>query len=215
MIDDIIGVIGMVKDKFEYFVDVFGGSGRVAISIPPEWNKSIIYNDIDLRMYRLIKFLQKEYAEFISKSPAMIPHKKLFEEIKKKIAHTDLELLYLSLHSFNGSMENFVTVSDKDRVSLNCSAYKRLTCLNLDFRELFKIFENYDNVFYYLDPPYLKEQRYKYGFTLKDFHDLKDLLFNTSNYWLMNHTVDEKIIEIFGAPNFIKTYKTYAQRGGL
>jgi len=227
MLDDIFNLVKKLYDekKITAFVDVFAGSGNVVLNVPKEWKVNKVYNDIDLRLYNLLKVLKDEdkRKRLFDMLDWSLPHRKLFEEAKQQTEFKDdvemaYNYLYRHFYSFNANDNSFrVEIklirdqyhSQLDLLKNNFFAIKYLTIENLDYKELIKKYDS-KTTFFYLDPPYLKGGKtYDHNFNLKDFQELHDILKNIKGYWLMNESKADfpKIIKIFGKPKMIKKYK--------
>jgi len=225
MLDDIFNKVSeLYPNKITAFVDVFGGSGSVALNVPSEWKINTLYNDIDLRLYNLLNVLKdddkrKRLFDMLDWS---LPHRKIFEETKQRTEFKDdvemvYNYLYVHFNSFGGDDSSYGVAVNTirnyyqeqiDLLKRNFFAVKYLRIECLDYK---KLIEKYDGAkaFFYLDPPYLKRgASYKFGFTLKDFQEMHDILINIKGYWLMNESgVDfPEIIKIFGEPQMVKEY---------
>jgi len=225
LLDDIFNKVSeLYPDKIAAFVDVFGGSGTVILNMPPEWKVNKIYNDIDLRLYNLLKVLQDENKRkrLFDMLDWSLPHRKIFDELKQQTEFKDdVEMayayLYMHFNGFNGYDSNYgikIKVSDDffhSQINLlkhNFFAVKYLRIECLDYKELIKKYDS-TTTFFYLDPPYLKKgTNYEFSFTLKDFQEMHDILKNIKGYWLMNEGERDfpEIIKIFGEPQIIKEY---------
>jgi len=225
MLDDIYRVINQVRGKITCFVDVFGGSGAVALNLPFKPNV-VVYNDLDEYLYKTFKVIQDDELrkKLLEKLETAFSHRKVFEDFKedyfnnKKLddVETAFRVIYLCQSSYSGGMESFKVIIKERRNSLEQSinpiknfgnVIKNWIIENLDFRE---VIEKYDSptTFFYLDPPYLTSgTNYKFGdWGIGSFKDLKKLCDNMQGMWLMNESeVDfEEIIKIFGQPKFTK-----------
>ena len=228
LIPDIIKEMAncMRTNEINCIVDVFGGSAQVILSVPQEWKVNRVYNDIDSRLFKVLKVLQDknkrdEVIDFLSWS---LRSREEFNEFKNcnfddlDDVETAKRYLYLTATCFNGDLGSFGVFrnsnEDKFREIINLitknAGYlqKYLTIENLDFRELIKKYADAHTLFY-LDPPYLKAgKKYKYSFDINDFKDLKSCLDSAGSKWLMNESeVDfPQIKEIFGEPAYVKSY---------
>lgn|SRR4030067_3348247 len=212
MMPEIIKIVGHVINNCSCFVDVFGGSARVVISLPHEWKIKKVYNDKDKNIYRIIKFLSNIKNNDVNKF--LVLHSDYFNELKDKFLQnndslTDFELFYLQFFSFNGKFTSISRAIRDRRFEIDWKVYKNLECENMDFIDLINFYDS-EATFFYLDPPYLVEQDYKVGFKEQDFINLKEKLDNIKGFWLMNHTKDETIERIFGQPKFWKEYTNFA-----
>jgi DNA adenine methylase len=226
MLKDIYNTIPPLRDKISCFVDVFGGSGVVALNLPFKVNY-IIYNDLDKWLYTTFKVIQddEKRKKLIEKLELAFRHREIFNEFKESYEKEenleDIEIafryIYLTQTSYGGSINSFRTnkKSGGDYLNQPITPLKQFTYLlknwiieNLDFRDLIKKYDS-KTTFFYLDPPYLTGGKsYKFNFTIKDFKDLKDLCDNIEGYYLLNESERDfdKVKEIFGEPKFVKSY---------
>jgi len=228
LLDDIFNkVYELYPDRMTTFVDVFGGAGNIILNVPFEWKINRIYNDIDLRLYNLLKVLKDEEKRkrLFDMLDWSLPHRKLFEDAKQQTEFKDdVEMAYNYLYrhfcSFNGGDNSYgISVnslrnnyhSQIDRLKHNFFAVKYLRIECLDYKELIKKYDS-PTAFFYLDPPYLKSgSHYEFDFTIKDFQEMHDILMNIKGYWLMNESERDfpEIIKIFGEPQMVKEYKIH------
>jgi len=227
MLDDIFSLVKKLYDekKITAFVDVFGGAGNVVLNVPKNWNVNKIYNDIDLRLYNLLKVLKDEEKRkrLFDMFDWLLPHRKIFEDLKQQTEFKDdVEMAYNYLYrhfcSFNANDNSFrISIkisrnnfhSQLDLLKNNFFEVKYLIIENLNYKDLIKKYDS-PTTFFYLDPPYLKGGKtYKSNFTLKDFQELDDILMNIKGYWLMNESETDfpEIIKIFGKPKMVKKYR--------
>lgn len=224
LIKDILAIVGPIHDKIQCYVDVFGGSGRVLLNIPLEWGGVRVYNDLDKRLYRLMKALQDERqrAEIIERLELSLHSRALFEEYRAKNEDeiTPFEYLYVIINSFHGLGRSFaIRVQGGPRSHIDqtiqnikrAAKYLRLWVIeNLDFRDLIKKYDR-PTTFFYLDPPYLSNGRYKYRFTMQDLQDLHSLCANMKGFYLLNESeVDfDAVSGVFGPPQLVKETTSY------
>jgi DNA adenine methylase len=227
VLKDIYKVILPLKDKITCFVDVFGGSGVVALNLPFK-PKNIVYNDLDKWLYTTFKVIQDEEkrAKLIEKLEYAFKHRDVFNEFKesheKEENLDDVEIafrtIYLAQASYNGDMSSYsFSIGEYRKVNEVVYPISRLkfgyllknwTIENLDFRELIKKYDS-KTTFFYLDPPYLTgSKHYKLNFTIKDMEDLKQICDNLQGYYLLNESNRdfEEVKKLFGEPKFVKKY---------
>jgi len=229
MLDDIFNkVYELYPDRITAFVDVFGGSGSVVLNVPREWKINKVYNDIDLRLYNLLNVLRddEKRKRLFDMLDWSMPHRKIFEDLKQQTEFKDnVEMAYNYLYkhfcSFNADDISFridtKSLKDKYKSQVNLLKHNFIEIKNLiieclDYKELIKKYDG-PTTFFYLDPPYLKGgTSYKFGFTIKDFQEMHDILTNIKGYWLMNESEIDfpEIIKIFGEPQMVKEYPNHA-----
>jgi site-specific DNA-adenine methylase len=215
-------------------VDVFGGAGNVIFNIPKEWKVTRVYNDLDKRLYTTIKVMTDANKRMTLLD--MVEHtmnsRDLFEECKEFFKSDlsdkgDIEIAYHfivgSLLSFNGNMKNYAQnkyfghvqaiggYSQKLKKSWDVLRLNYIV-ENLPFEKLIEK-NNRNDIFLYLDPPYLKGGRnYKLSFNKEDFYRLAECLKTFKGKWMLNESeVDFPFIEeVFGKPYFTKSYVSFA-----
>jgi DNA adenine methylase len=227
LLKDIYNVILPLRDKITCFVDVFGGSGVVALNLPFKSNV-IVYNDLDKWLYTTFKVIQNEEKrnKLIEKLEYAFKHRDIFNEFKESYKKEenleDVEIafrfIYLVQSSYNGDMSSYgITISEYRRVNEIIYPIHNLKLgyllkgwiiENLDFKELMKKYDS-ETTFFYLDPPYLTGGKdYRLKFSIKDMEDLKQICDNLKGYYLLNESDKdfEEIKKLFGEPKFTKRY---------
>ena len=187
------------------FVEVFGGSGVASYAVAKELRrkfKVVIYNDIDEELVNFFRVLREKPHELV-RLLALIPYARGERERCYLLAETgeirrlsDVEraaawflLLRLSVNAIAVSPSAFRTSAVRDVAGqLNnvvaaipefAKVWKRVQVEKLDFRKCIERFDTPRTLFY-CDPPHLplghRRELYRYGFTVKDMHDLIKLL---------------------------------------
>ncbi|MEM0155900.1 MAG: DNA adenine methylase [Thermoplasmataceae archaeon] len=221
------------------FVDVFGGSGTMALNLP---TKRIVYNDINLRLVEMFRSIQlnpeviyaglkreiakldvgHKYVRYYisSETVGVVNNRKSIHESEIKRA---LDTILTYSKSFGGEGETYATSHEKSVVPYlaktigefgKISERVRLWTLeDLDFREIIRKYDSSGTLFY-LDPPYPGKRWYEASFSDIDYRDLSAALGSIEGNYVMNlDRVDDNLLEIFGFPTFTKTYgKTDMQR---
>lgn len=234
LLNDIYRLIEAIRDKVSCFVDVFGGSGVVALNLPFKF-KVVVYNDIDLNLYKTFKVLQnKELREkLIEKLEYSFIHREIFEEFKESLNNEnnnldDVEIafrfIYVANNSINGDMISF-TISkglrgteSRMRTILAIKKFQNVIdkwiVENRDFEDVMNRYDSERTIFY-LDPPYIERKKYRHLFKDEDYYRLKKKLEEIKGFYILNHTADIEAINIFGKPNFIKSYRNYFNLQGI
>ncbi len=226
MMEDIVDSISPLffKHKIKCVVDVFGGSGKFLLNIPLEWNISKVYNDIDKRLSIVFKTLQDETKRniIIEKLEWSLQSRQFFDDTKEDMNNridemNDIDItynfLYLVIMSFNGGLTSYSRKSGHlnsfiDNIKKNWKYIRKWSIENMDYMDLFNLYDN-KTTFFYLDPPYMTGgSNYKYSFSNDDFISMNNKISNIKGYYLFNESeVDfKKIIDIFGKPNHVKSY---------
>jgi DNA adenine methylase len=187
------------------FVEVFGGSGVASYTVAREMRKKfkvVIYNDIDEELVNFFRVLREKPHELV-KELALLPYARRERERCYLLAETgeirrlsDVERAAVSFFLLRSSINALATHPGSFRSSavkdvagqLNnvvaaipefAKVWKRVQIENLDFRKCIERFDTPRTLFY-CDPPHLEmghhRELYRYGFTVKDMHDLIKLL---------------------------------------
>jgi len=80
-------------------------------------------------------------------------------------------------------------------------------CYNKDYTDILKKYRDDDNVFLYLDPPYMKQGHllYKHYMQKEQYQEMADLLRNCKARWMVSHDDCPDLLKIFDGWADIKT----------
>ncbi|MEM3423673.1 MAG: DNA adenine methylase [Nitrososphaeria archaeon] len=224
----ILEILKQNRNMFDVVVEVFGGSAKVLWNIPKEWNKILVYNDIDKELCTTFRVLQDpvKREELKERLSLAFPVCQEFEDLRDGIIETKTDvdvafkILYLRTYSLSGDGKNFMRLFTYHKVPhFTDQILKNFDIINsnwiiknMDFRDIMKKY-NKEEVLLYLNPPYhgwKYEKSYSHTFNENDLLDLKEGIDNHKGSYLMNLSVSsdvaEKMIEIFGKPNEVITY---------
>lgn len=194
------------KESYDTYIEPFGGTYSVGLNmpyIPP----NEIYNDLEKNIYSLYKVLQDEelYKEFAARANLLPYDANIREEFKDKLdSGEELTILdrafmffYVSRTSFNGTGGFQINTYVRRGMPKSVSSYlgavenlenlhlriKKLIVSNSDALSLMKRFDK-ENVFMYLDPPYVHStrtsmQRYDFDMTDEQHDSLIDFCINS------------------------------------
>jgi len=184
-------------EKFNKLIDVFGGGFNVGLYYNKKYdNVKIIYNDINKTLCDLFSIvtnkkktiqLLKDYKNFI-KSHSFEYYNKVF--INKNKEYNDvLRFMYLSSTGFRGNHNSKMPRTSRNNKLIINPATKTFENLldvntsniiikNLDYKILLNEYKNNEDVFLYLDPPYISKviDEYNYSFTIDDLIFIKDIM---------------------------------------
>lgn len=221
-----------VRSGKKKFVDVFGGSGIVALNIPAA---KTVYNDIEEDLVNLFLCV-KESPDTLSQLLQDIASRKtktaeyfrkgniysasgngsgnIVATKTKAKCSAAADTLYRFTSSFGGMGVTYNT----EEKSVQRYAIKTLeqfteiqnkvsswTIENMDYRELIEKYDT-ENTFFYFDPPYHAKKWYDYSFEESDYGELKAMLAEIKGSYLLNLNAEEKVpVSVFGKPNYTRS----------
>lgn len=166
-------------DKYEVYVEGFGGGGSVLFAKEPEGME--IYNDLGSNSYSLFKVLSSKemYERFKDRLDLTYYSSEIREEFKKELLRDDLDIedrayyyFYVNRTSFNGVGGFSRTLLVRRKMSKSVSDYlsaidglpevhDRISRVIVENEDIFDLIDRYDSgdVFFYFDPPYIKSTR--------------------------------------------------------
>ena len=172
-------IIDQFPKEYEIYVEGFGGGASILFQ--KEKTSLEVYNDLGENVYSLFKVLSdKEMFERLKEKLDLTYYsEELRKEFKEDLKRTDLSLedraykfIFVNRTSFNGVGGFSTTMLVRRNMSKSCSDYlsmidklpeihNRLSSVIIEHKDIFELIDKYDkeNVFMYLDPPYVKETR--------------------------------------------------------
>lgn len=174
---------------FNTYVEPFGGAGWV-LFYKDRWAEVEVYNDKDSRLVNLFK-IAKYHPDALQKETELLLHsREIFKDYKEQEGFTDVQraarFFYLVKRSFGARAEHFGTSSKSNPAKSNENMLEaimkiahrldRVVIENLDYKEIFRIYDTPDT-FFFIDPPYRHGTQYKVGrMNYDDLHnELKKL----------------------------------------
>ncbi|MDD3149925.1 MAG: DNA adenine methylase [Candidatus Gastranaerophilales bacterium] len=201
----------LIPDDIKTYIEPFGGGGWV-LFYKDNWAELEIYNDLNDKLVNLFKCVKFHPDELIKEFRWMIASRKIFKETLESTVYTDIQkaakFLYLISRSFGGAGRHFGTgkrpggaaKSQQNIMARILSIHERLDKViieNLGFEELIAKYD-YEDAFFYCDPPYTSGVGYEVIST-KDFdHEgLRDCLKNIKGRFLLSYDDSPKIRELY------------------
>lgn len=207
----------LIPENIGSYIEPFGGGGWV-LFYKPKWANNEVYNDFDKRLFTLFSVV-KYHPEALEKEfKYMIASRAIFERVTKDEGITDIQksasFLFQISRSFGGKGDSFgYSVRGEcgsikshfnilERINLISKRLDHTIIENLDFEKLIRKYD-YENAFFYCDPPYSKGAGYKVtsceGF---DHERLFNTLKNIKGKFLLSYD---------DAPMIRKLYKDFEQ----
>jgi len=206
------------------FVDVCGGSGVVILNKKPQGIE--IYNDVDGEIVNFFKVISdpekfKKFYRFIVVLPSS---RQIYYDYLKEYKNEEdnivraVKWFYVARQSFSGIFGNswsFTNNLDRGNISGSVSRWlgainklpdiqqrlQQIQYENKDFREIFKIYDSEDALFY-VDPPYIHDTRsdgkYIFEMTDQDHIDLVSIILKTKGSVVLSgyhHEIYQPLID--------------------
>lgn len=195
-------IIKHLPPSFNTFVDVFGGSGSVGISVKDYNGCNIVYNDVNEKPIRLIDIfknnrLQDEVIEFNKKliyyhdthdeGEMFLDnlYNSLSEDMKfvMKCFFTSRSMYLIdgttmwNIRNYrrknNGTNTLYEIRLRKINYDEYCKTYSKIEKVySKDYKEILEMYKNDNKAVLYLDPPYIKKRKVSYN---KDGFNVDDI----------------------------------------
>ena len=172
-------IIQHFPSNFKIYIEGFGGGGSVLLAKKP--SPVEIYNDVGENIYSLFKVLSDKelFHQLKEKLDLTYYSAQIREEFKESLKCDNLSVVdraykyfYVSRTSFNGTGGFSTNMAIRRNISKCVSDYLsaidnlknfhiRLSDVIIEHRDIMDLLEKYsaDNVFFYLDPPYVHSTR--------------------------------------------------------
>lgn len=205
------------------YVEPFGGAAHVIAQKPPV--EVEVYNDIDESVVNFLMVANKQTEELIKACDAIPYSRALYEKWKRQPPPADnferaVRFFYINRSGIakGNADEGFCTNTGwRHSASTNTAkAYynavqiirdfaermKNVMIDNRDFREIIRVYDSPDTLFY-VDPPYIgREKYYAGGFTEQDHRDLAELLNKVSGKVVLSYYDHPLLDELY--PNWTR-----------
>jgi DNA adenine methylase len=202
-------ILGMIP-RHRIYVEVFGGSGKVLLNKPR--SEVEVWNDYDRRLANLFHVVVFKFDEFYEKASGLVYSRELYRRYLRELKEMErvevgdvdvaVKTYYVMCCMFSGGgsgFENFgFSFSRRDNHALRYwrrlaeleRVRERLSGVVIECDDFEKVIRRWDgeDVFYYLDPPYLVERAGEYysGFSVEDHERLLRLLKEVRGKWLLS-----------------------------
>lgn len=208
--------------KYDTFVEVFAGSGRLTFAIPDGIFETKIYNERDPMLVNLMNCLMEDTTRAIMFDTfrRMPWSRVVFEEQleinemwRKKFENHEvgpigwidpaIATYYIHGYSFmgKGNRMGYFIKSWRNIGKENIEVLERFDENNRhgvvinwgDYEEVMYEYDDPKTVFY-LDPPYIRESSiYRYGFTIDDYRTLSEILSSLDGKYIMNISMEDSV----------------------
>lgn len=202
-------IIKLFPKNIDRYIEVFGGAGWVLFGSDTSHAKFEVFNDINsdlINLYRCVKYhcgeLQRELEWFLQS-------REIFNMTREQIhlsGVTDIQraarYFYLIKNSFGSNTTSFATapsgfISKIEYLFEIQKRLKRVVIENKSYEDLIQVYDR-ENALFYLDPPYVKtEKYYKCDFCYNDHSKLSEVLKNIKGKFILSYNYDPLVLDLY------------------
>ena len=202
----------LIPKNIKSYIEPFGGGGWI-LFYKDKWADLEIYNDLDSRLVNLFRIVKYHPNAFKEEFNYLLGSREIFLQFMNSTPITDIQkavqFYYLITRSFGGKGNTFGTVkcssggackSLKNVPEKIDAIHKRLDKVMIENRDFEKLIKQYDfeNAFFYCDPPYSKGCGYEVTSTEDFDHErLREILGNIKGRFLLSYDDSPKIRELY------------------
>jgi len=194
-------IISNFPDKYDIYVEPFGGAFSTFFELEIEQNTKYIYNDFNIYNYLLLKLIkEQDFIDFFYDIKVDI---ELFQKIQKEFNNNnwnDYEKAANWLILLLCTKSQFDILYSEYKGNFNCESFKlkldyykqKLNSVtnfhNLDYLELIDLYDSTDT-FFYLDPPYKNLESYylNHNFGENSHYELSQKLNNIKGKFALSY----------------------------
>ncbi|MCD8024872.1 MAG: DNA adenine methylase [Candidatus Gastranaerophilales bacterium] len=202
----------LIPNDIKSYIEPFGGGAWVLL-YKDKWADLEIYNDLDGRLANLFRIVKYHPNAFKEELQYLLGSREMFMQFLNGTFITDIQravqFYFLITRSFGGRGETFGTVkkcsggaskSQKNVLERIDAIHNRLDKVLIENRDFEKLIKQYDfeNAFFYCDPPYSKGCGYEITSCADFEHErLKNTLQNIKGRFLLSYDDSPKIRELY------------------
>ena len=202
----------LVPTDIKSYIEPFGGGAWVLFYLE-KWADLEVYNDLDGRLVNLFRIVKYHPNAFKEEIKYLLGSREMFLQFLNGTFITDIQkavqFYFLITRSFGGRGETFGTVkrscggaskSQKNVLEKIDAIHNRLDKVMVENRDFEKLITQYDfeDAFFYCDPPYSKGCGYEVTSTANFDHErLREVLGNIKGRFLLSYDDSPKIRELY------------------
>ncbi len=202
----------LIPKDIKSYIEPFGGGGWI-LFYKDKWADLEVYNDLDSRLVNLFRIVKYHPNAFVEEWKNLLGSREMFFQFLNGVFITDIQkavqFYFLITRSFGGRGDTFGTV--KKTTGGACKSlhnvpskieaiHERLDTVMVENRDFEKLIKQYDfeDAFFYCDPPYSKGCGYKVTSTEDFDHErLREVLGNIKGRFLLSYDDSPKIRELY------------------
>jgi DNA adenine methylase len=214
------------KEKYDYYVEVFGGAGWV-LFYKDAHAEAEVYNDLNGELVNLFRIVKYHCSELQKELSFVLNSREIFNGFKNENPEymTDIQraarFFWVVKTSFGSKCGVFGCMKKDinkmvDYLSVIQERLKSVAIENKDFEKLIHDFSNKSTLFY-CDPPYYDaEKYYSIEFTKEDHKRLFKALQNTTQRFILSYNDCEEIRCLYEKYNIyeIKRFNNLSTQSG-
>ena len=202
----------LIPEDIKSYIEPFGG-GAWVLFYKDRWADLEIYNDLDGRLANLFRIVKYHPNAFKEEYKYLLGSREMFLQFLNGTFITDIQkavqFYFLITRSFGGRGETFGTVkrssggaskSQKNVMDKIDAIHNRLDKVLIENRDFEKLIKQYDfeEAFFYCDPPYSNGCGYEVTSTENFDHELlREVLGNIQGRFLLSYDDSPKIRELY------------------
>ena len=202
----------LIPTDIKSYVEPFGG-GAWVLFYKERWADLEIYNDLDGRLVNLFRIVKYHPNAFKEEVKYLLGSREMFMQFMKGTFITDIQravqFYFLITRSFGGKGSTFgvtkkscggASKSQKNVLDRIDAIHERLDKVLVENRDFEKLIKQYDfeDAFFYCDPPYSKGCGYEVTSTADFDHErLRDVLKGIKGRFLLSYDDSPKVRELY------------------
>lgn len=202
----------LVPKDITSYIEPFGGGGWV-LFYKDRWADVEVYNDLDSRLVNLFRIVKYHPNAFKEEFKYLLGSREMFFQFLNGTCITDIQkavqFYFLITRSFGGKGDTFGCVKKSnggackslknvlDKIDAIHERLDKVLIENRDFERLIKQYD-FENAFFYCDPPYTYGTGYDVTSTEDFDHErLRDTLKNIKGRFLLSYDDSPKVRELY------------------
>lgn len=220
-------VLKYFPNNIDIYVEPFFGGGSIGLTLLYEKRikYSAVFSDINPNLMNFWKGVKNNLV--CDKYPKIIGNvddaKEAFNKMKVKQIKKPFEFLYINRLSFSGIEDagfsktryqlKYYNCLDRVKVCELLLNNNKVKLLNLDYKEIIKIYDSSKTLFY-LDPPYYNVSKKLYKYEYFNFNELKEVLTKIKGNFILSLNSDPYILDLFKDFNIYNEHWKWQMKNG-